>query len=153
MQNPQDHQETKTKHAFENKIKVAMVRGFQKTDEGFIYSTWLRGLSYRCPLFKEIPKEFFYDIYGKVVNAILSRPTTLIYIACLKDDPEIILSYSIQEKTSLGNVLHWVYTKQAWRELGLARKLIDPTTIYYTHQTTLAKYIKPLHWKYNPLLI
>ncbi len=112
-----------------NKLDLIAVRNYVPEDKNFIMATWLRGLYHGNMWFNLIPRDIYFKHYNKVVEAILAKPTTTIKIACLKDDPEVILGYSVYEN----NNLHWVQTKAAWRNIGIAKSLIPTNITTITH--------------------
>ncbi len=130
------------------------IRAVQPTDKAFIYSTWLKGLYYGNEWFREIDQDLYYKCYKAVIASLLLKPTVSIIVACLKDDPDSILAYSVVEKRDSGvNVVHWIFTKAPWRKLGIAKKLIPNNVSVVTHLTRLGKNIKPRHWIFDPFLI
>ena len=129
-----------------NKQLVAH-RSLMPDDEAFIMSTWLKGLYYGNSWFRQIPQDTFFDAYRDVITRLAA--SSEIKVACLADDPDVILGYSV----SSGPILHWVFVKQAWRKLGLAKDLVNPRTYVTTHMTTVGQAIKPKDWIFNPFLI
>jgi hypothetical protein len=116
-------------------------------DTSFIFSTWLKGLRFGSELYLSVDSATFFKEYQKIVERILSRPTTKITVACFKEDPEVILAYAVKE----GSILHWAFTKPAWREMGLAKLLIDPKTIStVTHLTKIGKSLMPAGVSFDP---
>ncbi len=122
----------------------------KQNDLNFICSTWLRGLYYGNSWFREIDKDLFMENYNKVVHSILSKENVEARISCLKEDPDTILGYAILEPQR--NAIHWLYTKDAWRKLGIAKHLLGNKEKWQTvtHLTELGKSIKPKHYKFNP---
>lgn len=117
-------------------------------DRNWIHSTWLRGLYYGNAWFREIDKEAYFTHYSKILMDILSRPTLDIKIACLKEDPDVTLGYSVFESI----VLHYIFVKPAWREIGIAKDLLPSKIEFVTHLTKVGKAIKPKEFKFNPFL-
>jgi GNAT superfamily N-acetyltransferase len=115
------------------------VRLYQPTDFNFVMATFLRGLYYGDSWFSLIPKDIFMNVYKQVAEALIKKHQ--VYIACLKEDPDVILGYSIisaDEKT-----LHWIFIKQAWRNHGIARSLVPSTVNCVTHLTDLGRKLMP----------
>jgi hypothetical protein len=54
-------------------------------------------------------------------------------VACLKEDPDVILGYSVTD----GTRIHWVHLKAAWRGIGLARSLIPKNADSASHMTKI----------------
>lgn len=118
-------------------------------DRDFIYATWLRPFFYDNDYIGEIDRETYFEKYSKVIEFILKDSETQVTIACLKDDEEIILGYSVSKR----NMLHWVYVKKAWRELGIGKSLVPRGTDTVTHLTELGRMVKPKDWKFDPFFV
>lgn len=136
-----------------NKKDLVSIRDALPTDVNFIFATWLRGLYYGNEWFREIPDRTFYETYHKVLQAILSRGETKVRVACLREDPDVVLAYAVLEKKNTGHKLHWAHTKQAWRKLGLAHDLIPLDVNEVTHLTEVGRSIKRRkEWVFNPFI-
>lgn len=133
-------------------MSLFIVRPYQSTDESFVYSTWLKGLYYGNDWFKEIERDTYFKKYHQVIENVLSRPNVSIRCACLKEDPDVILSYAVLEKNDVEYTLHWIFTKSGWRKLGLS-KLILPEVSHVSTLTKVGRAIKPAQWKFDPFLI
>ena len=135
------------------KSDLVGVRAGLEGDNNFIFASWLRGLFYGGSHFSMMPKDIFMTNYHKVIEYILKNPKTTIKVACLKDDPEVILGYAI-----LGNnetTLHYVFVKNAWRKIGLAKLLIPDTVKSVSHLTKTGIDMLKKHKEivYNPFTI
>lgn len=129
--------------------ELMLVRPGNNEDTNFIYATWLRGLRWGNELFKIIDQEAYFDKYKQVIEIIIKRPNTRINVAALKEDPNVVLGYSVIED----NKLHWVFVKKAWRNMGVATSLVPKTVSICTHMTNSGYKIlerKPLI--FNPFL-
>lgn len=113
------------------------VRDFKESDRNFILATFLRGLYYGDSWFSLIPKSIFMDNYKIVADNLMRSSRTTIKVACLKEDSDVILGYSIL--SSDFQTIHWCYVKSDWRKHGIARSLLPqfPTTI--THLSSVGK--------------
>lgn len=69
--------------------------------------------------------------YHQVVEKLITDPRNTVKVACLKDDPEIILGYAIYNEFNL----HWVFVKKSWREIGIAKNLVPSNVETVTHLT------------------
>lgn len=116
-------------------------------------ATWLRGLYYGNTWFREIDKDVFMDKYHQAITIVLKKPTTEVKVAVLKDDPEVILGYSVLDQGYTNTVLHWVFVKEAWRKMGIATSLIPTNSDTCTHLTVVGRKLKPANMKFNPFLI
>ncbi len=113
------------------------IRDFKEDDRKFIKATFLKGLYFGDSWYSLIPNAIFVDNYTKVADALLSSPNTIVKVACLKDDADVILGYSI-----LGHqfsTVHWVFVKSAWRKGGIGRALVPLRPDTVTHLTALGK--------------
>lgn len=136
-----------------NKKDLILVRDKITEDQKFIHNTWLIALYHGNDWFKEIDFNVFNSNYEKVINGIIAKPSVQIKIACLKEQPDVILAYAVYE----GDILHWAYCKEAWRGIGIAKDLIplkDITTV--THLSKIGRAIRKYnypHLKFNPFAI
>ncbi len=118
------------------------VRDGKKEDANFILATFLRGLYYGDSWFSMIPKQAFMDNYKLVAEVLVNdRSKTVVKVACLKDDPDIIIGYSILSADY--QTIVWVYVKEKWRLQGIARSLLPQYPVAVTHLTELGKKLLP----------
>lgn len=106
-------------------------------DVSFIFSTWLKGLKFGNSWYRLIDDKTYYHVYHQVVESILSNPATQVKIACLQDAPDVILGYSVY----IGDKLHWVHVKKAWRKIGIAKDLVPGNITTVSHLTDVGKII------------
>lgn len=144
-----DYSELKIYSNVHSPNKLINYRKSTSTDLGFIYSSWLQGLYYGNDWFRQIDQEKYFDFYHQVVEKILFNPGTLVTVACLNEDQDVILGYSVVRK----NILDWVFVLPAWRKLGIATHLIPKEINTVTHLTKVGKSLKPKEWKFDPFLI
>ena len=129
------------------------IREARGNDLAFIYSTWLN--SYRSDSHhrKTCTKFVFFKEYPKVIDLILARSQVL--VACLPDDENVIIGYLVCE--TMNNILHYAYTKESFRNLGVAKSLIKWTPLkdpVLTHKTRCVEpLIEFLGMTYNPFLL
>lgn len=119
--------------------KLFKTRPYKEADKNFIYASWLRGLFYGDTWFRDIDKDRFMRGYHKVLDSIMSRPGTVVSVACLDDDEDVILGYAVSRKVSTDHVLDWVFVKTAWRKIGIARSLVPSGITVVTHLTKTGK--------------
>lgn len=132
-----------------DKSELVAIRDFVEGDKNFIYSTWLLGLYYGCSWFTEIKKNTFMASYHQILDNLI--PHSQIKVACLKDEPDVILGYSVSHKVQLDTV-HWVFVKSAWRKIGIAKSLVATDNILATHMTKIGLEILKAHpqMEFNP---
>lgn len=135
-----------------NKSELIAVRSYIDSDLNLILATWLRGLFYSDTLYSEIPKNVFMSEYRKILIALLTKSDTVVNVACLKDDPEVVLGYSILSNEA--KCLHWVYVKKNWRGIGLAKDLVPSDITAATHTTKVGiSIMKKKGLAFNPFLM
>ena len=113
------------------------IRDAKEQDKNFILATFLRGLYYGDSWFSFIPKQIFMTNYKKMAEALVKGDKTTIKVACLKEDSDVILGYSILSYDY--QTIHWVFVKVAWRNRGIARSLLPKYPSVVTHLTKLGK--------------
>ncbi len=134
------------------KSDLVTLRPMVESDKNFVMATALRGLFYGESWFSEIKKDTFMSHYHKTLEYILAKDTTQVVIACLKEDPDIILGYSIL--TPLSDTAHFVFVKKSWRGIGIGRSLIPETTKRVTHLTKVGLVlIRKFNLDFNPFAI
>lgn len=118
---------------------LIQTRSYMEEDRNFILATWLRGAYYGDSWFSLIPKNIFMEQYHKVLENFLLRAGVNIQVACLKEDPEVILGYSVSRNIKNGeadiSILDWVFVKSAWRKIGIAKMLMPNRINTVTHLT------------------
>jgi GNAT superfamily N-acetyltransferase len=109
-----------------------------------IFSKWLRSLRFGNPLFKNIKSEAFYTQYHAYIENLLKKPDSIVRLAVLTDDPDVVLGFSVCRE----DVLDYVYVHKDHRNVGIAKSLMPKnrkiTTM--THITMIALEI----WRKNP---
>jgi len=125
-------------------MKIAL-RPVKPDDKNFIMATWLRGLYYSSWM-QNIEKKSFFDNYPKVIEHILGKAT--VTCAVLEDDPDVILGYIVAQQTAL----HYLFVKSAFRNLGIAKKLLGNNEI--THVSCITDIGNPIRqkrgWHFDP---
>lgn len=119
------------------------VRDMVAEDKNFIMATFLRGVYYGDSWFSLIPKSIFMDNYKKLVEAAVDNNKAVIKVACLKEDSNVIIGYSILSNDYQAIV--WCFVKSAWRNHGIAKSLLPQHPTACTHltkvgQTLMTKY-------------
>src|SRR6267142_2498423 len=112
-----------------SKKELIQIRPGQREDKNFIYSTWLRGLYHGNDWFKCIPSDIYFRHYEAILDVLFQKPSVKVSVACLKESPDVILGFSVFE----ANILHYIFCKFVWRNIGLARDLIPKDLKVVTH--------------------
>lgn len=134
------------------KTDLVACRAYNIEDKNFILATMLRSLYYSGSVFSEMRKQAFMENYHKVVEHLLQKNEQNIKISCLKEDPGVILGYSILDVS--GSILHFIFVKKSWRTIGIAKDLVPSTVKFVTHLTKTGLSIaKNKGLEYQPFLI
>lgn len=123
------------------KSDLVAIRDYAEDDKNFILATWLRGLRYGCEFFKDVESKAYFNTYQKALQTVLANKKTRIQVACLKEDPAVILGYVSYS----GDVLHWVFCKREWRGIGIAKSLVPEGIKTVSHLTGVGKKILRNH--------
>lgn len=129
------------------------IRDGAENDKNFVLATFLRGLYYGDSWFSEIPKDIFMDNYKKIASAMVNSPKVCLKIACLPDDPNVILGYSMLSDDH--KVIFWIYVKAAWRKKGIGYSLFPNNSVTTAnHLSSLGRgLIKKYNLIFNPFAL
>lgn len=116
------------------------VRDYRPEDKNFIMATFLRGMYYGNEFYNLIPKQIFMDNFKHVADALVSGKYQ-VNIACLKDDTDVILGFSVLSKDF--SKIEYCFVKAAWRKQGIARTLLPRNPTSFTHFTSLGLILVP----------
>ena len=121
------------------KKDLIAIRTNTPEDRNFILSTWLRGSYYGDTWYGLIPKNIFMEQYHNILEKFLLRAGVNIQVACLKEDPDVILGYSVSRNVKNGeadiSIVDWVFVKSAWRKIGIGKMLMPNKINATTHIT------------------
>lgn len=112
-----------------------------ETDKAFIYSTWLKNYKYSSYFAKRIKPAIFFAGHHSILDHLLAKPTIKVLIASSRDNADDIYGYVAYEpKQDDKNVVHFIFVKDAFRNMGVARTLFEIAklkleTLSITHWT------------------
>lgn len=87
-------------------------------DAPFIFSSWRNALWYAEDRDENL-SNIFYRRANQEIKHLIKDFFTVVKIACLSDDHDQIVGYSVMRKDNL----EWVYVKKDYRKQGIARLL------------------------------
>lgn len=126
-----------------------------------LYSKWKRSLRHGNDFFKLCDPIAFYEAYEIYISTIFSRPDSIVRLAVLDDDEDVVLGFSISRK----HILDYVHVLRVrlngergveivdYRRQGIGTALIPEGITTFTHVTRTGLSIwgsKCGHWKFNP---
>lgn len=115
----------------------------------YVYSKWLRSLKYQNDFFKLIAPEAYWEAYGHYITTLLAKPESMLRLAVLTEDPDVILGFAVFR----GSVLDYLYVHRHQRRLGVGAALMPHGIETITHLTKTGLVIwgnKYGHLKFNP---
>lgn len=110
-------------------------------DKAFVYASWLNSYKYSSYFAKRIHPHIFFKGHQKVIDHLLAKPLIQVLVAHPKDDENTMLGYLCYERDQdLKAVVHFVYVKDTFKKMGVARALFDCAEIAtnamkFTHWT------------------
>jgi len=111
------------------------IRDMVPNDKNFIMATLLRGIYYGDPYFTAIPKDIFMKNYKVIAETLLDSGKVNVKLACLKEDPDTILGYSILSADY--QCIIWIFIKSPWRKRGIGKSLLPQHPQAYMHLTPI----------------
>lgn len=121
------------------------IRDPKPEDINFILSTMLKGLFYGSKFWAEVDQTSFFSNYEPFIKHLMLR--SQIKIACLDDDQDVILGYSMAN----GNTLHFLFVKKSYRKLGIGKLLYPAGIDTVSHITDIGNSLrKKLELKFDP---
>jgi hypothetical protein len=116
-----------------------------------VFAKWLRSLRFGNPLFKKIDSDAFYKEYHGYLEALLKKPNSVIRLAVLSDDSDVVLGFSVSRES----ILDYVYVHKDQRKVGIAKILVPKGITTITHITDTAlkiceKQLKDRSLLFNP---
>lgn len=132
------------------------IRPATESDVSFIFDSWLR--SYRGSKSTwGIRNPVYYGSQHRLIEGLVRRCQVL--VACNHEDASQLYGYVVAEHIDGCLVVHFAYTKEAYRMLGIAAALLEqykfnkskPT--FYTHRTAVVERMeRRIPLVYNPYL-
>lgn len=119
-------------------------------DLRFVRDSWFESFR-RGGHAPEIGFDLFSEGQRLLIAHLTENPLHPVVVAFAEKTPDEILSWICYE----GPILHYVYTKNAYRKMGLAANLIElhGPFKFYSHQTRAGSQLaKKLGLRYNPYL-
>ena len=140
-----------------------VVRPATDDDLNYVRKTWLREYAEESDWIDEVGGGVFFREHPTCIEAAFRRGA--VTIACRSSVPSGICGFAVTEEGAPGlaqwhpegvgrALVHFIYVKHRWRQLGVARLLLAPfaaVPVEYTHRThMLARLRVPEAWTFNP---
>lgn len=114
-----------------------------------VRSRWMRSYRHCNDYMKLVDPAAYYQAYGVYILNILSRPTTVVRLAVLQEDHDVVLGFGVAENT----LLHYVEVPTAYRKQGIGRNLVPEKVEWFSHLTKLGMKLwslKAPHARFSP---
>jgi GNAT superfamily N-acetyltransferase len=121
--------------------------------KSMIYSKWLRSLRYGNDYYKLIDQKAYYASYHAHLERLLSRQDTIIRMAVLSDDYDVVLGFAVCRP----DVVDYIHVHKDYRRKGIGTSLIPSLELVsnVTHLTrngiALWTAVAPMI-KFNPFI-
>lgn len=97
-------------------------------DESFIYSSQIKNLYDSYP-HSNCKWGLFNDNQSLLIKKLFTISNTI--IACLPDEPDIIIGYLMYNNLDHNLIVHYEYVKQAYRGNGVGNDLLTKASAFY----------------------
>jgi GNAT superfamily N-acetyltransferase len=119
------------------------------TYHSMIFSKWLRSQKYGLDYFKLIDSDTYFAAYHKHVSFIMTQPNTVVRLAVLSEDHDVVLGFIVCRD----NVLDYVHVQKDYRKQGIATTLLPEEINTFSSLTNVGMTIwtaKHPSFKFNP---
>jgi len=141
--------------------EALQIRKAGRADIPFITSSWLESFR-NAPMVRGVPNSIYYHYHHKSLEEVL--PRSVVLMACNAEDTDQLVGFICAEVFEKSLVVHYVYVKQAFRRLEVAKRMLQtlidsekPELIQYTAQTPsifeFERKLKDQGMVYNPYLL
>lgn len=131
-----------------------VIRGGTPDDVNFVKATWAKSLYNGSSYYSPMDSKTFLMEQTRVIQNILLKASISLRVACLPDDPSIVLGYAVLNWENSRPILNYIYVKGSFRQQGIANKLLEGADIeYYTARTDKGDALfKKKNYKFNSFL-
>lgn len=98
---------------------------------GLVFAKWMRSLRFGNDYYRLMDQFSYYKSYQRLLASIMANPSTMITLALLTDDPDVVLGFAVTR----GNILDYVYVDKDQRRQGIARAIVHKHIGVITHLT------------------
>ena len=103
-----------------------------------IYSDFMKSLRYGNEWYRLIDSNRYYSVYKNIIDALLSRADSVVRLACLANDVDTCLGWSLTE----GPKFHYIFVKEDYRRNGIGKSLMPKEFNQITHLTKIGQAIR-----------
>ncbi len=114
-----------------------------------VKSRWIRNYRTQNDFMKMVHAPCYYSAYNVYISNILNRDSSIVRLAVLSEDNDVVLGFSIMA----GSNLHYVHVPKGYRRQGIGRLLVPEYIESFSHITRIGIQIwhkKFPRAKFNP---
>lgn len=130
------------------------IRGLRPSDIPLITSTWLRTYRKASRHATLTMEGCYYSEHNKLINK--SFDAAQVYVACDPHEPDHVFAYLVGVNRPKSDVVHYVYTKGTFRQMGICKALLDKfqgaENLYNTHENLPSGLFKHLKNRYDRVI-
>jgi len=105
------------------KLEISL-RNIQQDDVAFIFHSWLKSFrNGRMP--SKVDNGIYFTEHHKLIERLVKRCT--VTLAVDPKEPGNILGYIVYERIDGIFILHYIYVKHTFRNMGIGRELFEST--------------------------
>lgn len=116
-----------------------------------VKSRWIRNYKKENDYMKLVHPPAYYAAYSSYIAGIMGSPRTLIRLALLQEDPDVVLGFSVMRSSTLD----YIHVPKGYRRQGIGRMLVPEYIEYFSHLTKIGIniwYKKFPKAKFNPFI-
>jgi len=126
------------------------------TDLNFVLNSWLKTFKYSGQSVKRVRDSLYYEFYEPLVKRLVAASD--VYIACLRDDEDVVVGYLAIERRDDFDVIHFMAVKQPFQRMGVGHFLLraaEPRQrTFFTHWTEPCNsLVNKFPFTFNPFLL
>lgn len=108
-------------------------RGIPSRYQNLVFAKWMRSYRHGNDYVKLANPDCYFEAYNRYITNILYRPDTILRLAVLSDEDDVVLGFSVIER----DVLHYVLVGKDFRKQGIAKQLVPTEINWITHLTKI----------------
>lgn len=128
-------------------ILVYPAKKLPKEYHHLLFSRWMRSLRFGNNFFRKIKSDHFYKNYELYIQKLLDKPDSIVRLAVLTDDHDVVLGFAVSRE----DVLDYVHVHTDYRRIGIGTNLIPQGITAFSHLTATGIIIWQTKLKYKEL--
>lgn len=129
-------------------------RPYSESDIPFIRSSWANSYYKGCTNHKDIDPQEFHRMHRLLIDRFFERSNGTVVVVHFENEPDIIMGWIAVEIISTHMIIHYVYIKNSFKQMGILDNLIKRVNsknkpIIITHLTDKARRIIQNNQKYR----